>query len=143
MAPAEPRRDPARNRVALLSARIVLIALAAVAAVVGAHALDRQHRCDRAIARVNRVAPAAPEAQAIAAGHDLVTSCPAPRSIIQPLFYLGAAHTPAAVAAARTLTRRNPDDYVGWLLLASVEHDRRAVRLANARVEALRPQVTR
>jgi hypothetical protein len=139
-------RPPAGRRLvnAALTTRVLIAALAVVAAVVGIQALRHQDRCNGAIVQLYSVLPATSRAQAVRDMHRVVDVCPADRTTIGALFNLIAAgHTDVALQAGEALTRRTPDDYQGWLLeaFAATNRNPRLFRLSVEKVRVLRPTI--
>jgi tetrahydromethanopterin S-methyltransferase subunit D len=116
-------------------ARVLLVALAAVAVVVGVHALRADHRCAEAKAAAASATPGA-SAAALAAGAGLCGD-PRDRALIS-LYLLRHQQRGAALDVARGMTRATPDDYLGWLVVWRLSGDRRAL----ARAQVFNPRGT-
>lgn len=136
--PRPPRRSPALAWLA----RGLALALAVTAATVGIVAEHRQNLCQDTLQRAGRIKSGTTAAEAAAVGRDLLARCPNPRDAVTPVALLiGAHHRDIAIDVAKGLTRRNPDDYVGWLMLSAVEGKNAQGRAAQRRVDQLRPPV--
>jgi predicted alternative tryptophan synthase beta-subunit len=138
--PGPSRRSPALAWLA----RGLALALAVVAGGVGVQAVRQQDACEAAMSRVAAVRPAVTSARVLADVHDVVDMCPVNRVTLVPLFALtGHGHADGTLAAAKLLTRANPDDYQGWLLLAFATRgtDGRLLRLSRAKIEQLGPTI--
>jgi hypothetical protein len=115
-------------------ARVLVAALAVVAAVVAIQARRSNHDCAAALLDVAD----APRGQLAALGRTTTDRCGDPRDRgIVAVGLVARGQRPAAVALLRRMTTSEPDDYLGWFLLGRLEHDRAAL----ARAHELNPRV--
>jgi hypothetical protein len=107
-----------------LITRLVLVALAAVAVVVAAHALRVDHRCAQLRADAFRVPPHALAALA----DEAAERCGDPRDVAAvAVTIVGRGRRSVGVDLARRMTVANPDDNIGWVVLGRVGGDRAAL----------------
>lgn len=110
-------------------ARLLLVALAAVAAVVGVQQLHHDHGCTTL---VNDVAKG-PAADVDGLAAQTLERCGDPRDRVVIVGTLVARRKqPEAVAVLRRMTASDPDDYLGWLVLGRLTRDRAALERAHA-----------
>ena len=114
-------------------ARVLAVALAAVAVFVAVHALRVDHRC----AALQNAAGHAPRSEMATFARQAAERCGDPRN---EAFVIGIAvlrgDRAAATGLARKMTRQHPDDYLGWLGVYRLTGDRDAL----ARAHALNPR---
>jgi hypothetical protein len=133
--------DPRRRRMLVLFARSLVAAVAITAAAVGIVATRHQDRCDAVMERVLRIERGTPRAEEIAIKRDLLADCPNPRDAVvlaRALEHVRR-HT-IALDLSRAMTRRNPEDYAGWLLRSLTEDTRAQQQAALRRLDELRPR---
>ena len=109
-------------------ARVLAVALAAVAIVVAVHALRADHRCAQVRDRATRAA----RAQLAGFAREVAERCSDPRDgawVIGVAMLRGDRGT--AIDLARRMTRSSPDDYLGWLGLYRLTGDRGALQRAH------------
>jgi hypothetical protein len=118
-----------------VAARLLVLALAAVAVAVSAHALRADDRCTDVKAR----ARTAPRAELAAIADETAARCGDPRdSAVVTLVLTARGRRATALGLARRMTSAHPDDYLGWLIVWRLSGDRRA----HARAEELNPRGT-
>jgi hypothetical protein len=114
-------------------ARVLAVALAAVAVFVAVQALRVDHHC----AAVQNAAGHAPRSEMATFARQAAERCGDPRN---EAFVIGIAvlrgDRAAATGLARQMTRQHPDDYLGWLGVYRLTGDREAL----ARAHALNPR---
>jgi hypothetical protein len=113
--------------------RVAFLVVAALCAVVGAHALRADHRCKDAQASA-RTAPAADLPGVARAIGD---RCGDPReAVIGAVLIGGRGERAVATSLARRVATQHPDDYIGWLAVYRIGGDERAL----ARAHELNPR---
>jgi hypothetical protein len=118
-----------------MAARLVLLALAVVGAAVAGHALHADHRC----ADIKATAAEVPVRQPAAVARAAADRCGDPRDrAVVTVLLLARKQRGAALDLARRMTRSNPDDYLGWLVVWRLSGARDAL----ARAHALNPRGT-
>jgi hypothetical protein len=109
-------------------ARLLLVALAAVAAVVAVQQLHHDHGCTTLLDDIAK----GPAANLDGLAAQTLDRCGDPRDRIVIVAALVARKKRAdAVAVVRRMTAANPDDYLGWLVLGRATRDRAALRRAH------------
>lgn len=118
-----------------MAARLVLLALAVVGAAVAGHALHADHRC----ADIKATAAEVPLRRPAAVARAAADRCGDPRDrAVVTVLLLARKQRGAALDLARRMTRSNPDDYLGWLVVWRLSGAREAL----ARAHALNPRGT-
>ena len=120
---------------AAIAGRVAAAALAACAVVVAILALRGDHRCSEVKAQVAR----APVGQLGAIADETAQRCGDPRDLaLVSLAITRRGQRATALALGRRMTRAQPDDYLGWLVVWRLSGDDRAW----ARAHALNPRGT-
>ncbi len=118
-----------------MAARLLLLGLVVVGAVVAVHALRTDHRC----AEVKTAAAHGPLNQPAVVAREAAERCGDPRDrAVVALVLVAHRQRGAALDLARRMTRSSPDDYLGWLVVWRLTGARDAL----ARAHALNPRGT-
>lgn len=118
-----------------MAARLLLLGLVVVGAVVAVHALRADHRC----AEVKSAAAHGPLTQPAAVAREAADRCGDPRDrAVVALVLVAHGQRGTARDLARRMTRSSPDDYLGWLVVWRLTGARDAL----ARAHALDPRAT-
>ena len=111
-----------------MAARLLLLGLVVVGAVVAVHALRADHRCAQVQDRAGRAA----RGELAEFAREAADRCGDPRN---EAWVIGVAilrgDRGAAIDLARRMTRSRPDDYLGWLGLYRLTGDRGALQRAH------------
>ena len=111
-----------------MAARLLLLGLVVVGAVVAVHALRADHRC----AEVKTAAAEVPLRQPAAVARAAADRCGDPRDyVLVETLLLGRGRRDVASALARQSTIQSPNDYLGWLALGRLADDQRALARAH------------
>lgn len=125
------------------AARLAAVAVAVCCAVVGIAGLRSDSRCAAVLERAQRLTPASPAAEGPAVARQAVARCAsASRAVEVAVLLSGSGRRADGVAVARGLARREPEDYLGWYALGSLDDDRAGARAALERARALNPSVS-